>query len=94
MLRITRERLKEMLASAYESGWSGCPELKDEYVEIVLDGLSDTQDFFGTSALTVSTNPVSISVTGTNDLIPQHYSYCGYSTSGSTLLVDDPEEEI
>lgn len=94
MLNITRESLKSMLMLAYESGWSGCPELMEEYADSVLDGMRDAEGLSGTSALTVSSNPVSISLSGTNDLFSQHYSYCGYGTSGGTLLVNDPEDDI
>jgi hypothetical protein len=86
MLRITRERLKEILVQAYESGWSGCLELKEEYADLVLDGMRDSDEGSGTSSLTISTSD--------NDLFSQHYSYCGYNVSGSTVLVNDPEEEI
>lgn len=94
MLKITRERLKEIVVRAYESGWSGCPELKEEYAELVLEGMRDSEDPSGTSSMTISSNPVSISVAGTNDLVSQHYSYYGYSVPGGTLLVDDPEDEL
>jgi len=86
MLRITRERLREMLVQAYESGWSGCLELKDEYADLVLDGVTDAGEGSGTSSLTISASD--------NDLFSQHYSYYGYDVSGSTVLVNDPEEEI
>lgn len=94
MLKVTRERLKEIIVRAYESGWSGCPELKGEYAESVLEGMRDADDISGTSALTVSSNPVSMSLVGTDDLVSQHYSYYGYNVPGGTLLVNDPEDEL
>jgi len=86
MLRITREKLKDMLVQAYESGWSGCLELKDEYADLVLDAMRDAGEGSGTSSLTISASD--------NDLFSRHYSYYGYDVSGSTVLVNDPEEEI
>lgn len=92
MLRMSRERLKELLMEAYESGWSGALELKEEHAELVLDGLADLLEPSVTSTLTISSNP--ISTAGVNDLMSQHYSYCGYNMLGGTVLVNDPEEEI
>ena len=34
---ISKKKLKEMLAAAYEAGWRGSLELKEEYAELMVE---------------------------------------------------------
>tara|TARA_Y100000034_G_C6861683_1_gene392262 strand:+ start:205 stop:510 length:306 start_codon:yes stop_codon:yes gene_type:complete len=44
-IEMTREAIKEMLVEAYEAGWRGCLELKEEYAEQVLpEEVVETED--------------------------------------------------
>lgn len=89
MFRITKQRLKELIIAAYEEGWSGCPELKDEYAESVVEKMHEEIDLSGTSSLTVS--PVSLSISTTDNLISQHYSYYGSDGMFGSIPLNDTE---
>ena len=102
MLSLSREKLRDLLLSAYESGWSGCLELKSEYVEQVMDGLEESCSFSGSSAITVAASPSqSISTSDSfygfsgsaTSLIPGYYSYFGDTSPDGTVFVNEPGDE-
>ena len=102
MLRITKEKLKELIVSAYESGWSGCLELKSEYAEHVLGQFEEAEDLSKSSSLTISVSqPQSISaaasLSGFYDssatFIPGYYSYFGDTSPNETVFVNEPGDE-
>lgn len=39
--QIQEQKLKEILLQAYEAGWHGVKELKEQYVEEIVDGLQN-----------------------------------------------------
>ena len=96
-MNISRERLYELISSAYESGWRGCLDLKSEYVEQVMDQFEHEFDYgsnFGTSQLTLNASPQSISVFG--DGLSFNSSYYPNTIPGflgDTIFVNEPGEE-
>lgn len=101
MLNIDIERLKELLSDAYESGWSGCLDLKSEYVDQVLEKIKDNGDFHYSSTLTVDSGACASFSTSTiggisdsqTTFIPGYYSYFGNTSPTETVFLNEPGEE-
>lgn len=100
MLNLSRDMIKDLIGKAYEEGWSGCLELKSDYVEGVVDKLMREQTP-SNSVVTVSAAPSqSISTTSINAIselstsfTPGYYSYFGHIGASETVFVNDPGEE-
>ena len=101
MLNLSKSRLKELLSSAYESGWSGCLELKSEYVEQVMAQFDLSEERECSSTLTVAASPTySLSSTGHFGLtdssatfIPGYYSSFGQTSAIETLWVNNSGQD-
>jgi len=101
MLNLSKSRLKELLSSAYETGWSGCLELKSEYVEQVMAQFDCSEEVGGSSMLTVTASPTySVSSAGHFGLmdssatfIPGYYSNFGQTSPVETLWVNNSGQD-
>lgn len=83
-----------MLIDAYESGWSGCLELKSEYADSVLDRIPEDKSL--TSSITICSSPaqgVNSSEISTSSL-SLNQGYYSYFETGGTAFVDEPGEDI
>lgn len=96
MLRISREKLSELISAAYESGWSGCLELKSEYTEQIMQQFEDACEQAGFSTLTVAASPYSMATSVTDSsgtFVPGYYSNFGQTSPIGTALVNNPGED-
>lgn len=93
MFRLDRDRLRRMLIEAYESGWSGCLELRSEYAESVLDRMPE-EDCLA-SSITICSSPAGMpsSEISTSSL-SLNQGYYSYFESGGTAFVNEPGNDV
>ncbi len=53
-MNISKEKLESIISDAYESGWSGCLDLKHEYTKQVLEKIQEFEEIPLSSTLTIS----------------------------------------
>lgn len=98
MLNISVEKLRELISSAYESGWGGCLEFKSEYTDQTIESLVRSQTYSSTnSSFTLTTSPMHSSENLSDYGItfsPANYSYLDSAGLGETIFVNEPGEEI
>jgi hypothetical protein len=93
MLSISKDKLRELLLLSYESGWTGCPELKHEFVDQLMQQFDRTDV---SSDLTVSCPTYSVSVNGglgLTEIIPGYYSTFGQTSPIETTWVDNSGQD-
>lgn len=93
MLNITRQKLLELIESAYEQGWSGCLEMKSEYAEQAIHKLEEFSSIGNSSTVTVSATSDILFAEHSPSLIPGYYSYFGQTSPIETMWVNSSDEE-
>ena len=100
MLNLTKENVRELILSAYESGWSGSLEFKSEYADQVMQQFNHEAAIQnGSSTLTVAVNPIySISSDGSFSaanptFIPGYYSTFTQTSPVEAALADNPGQD-
>ena len=59
MIHLSEEKLKELMAKAYEAGWYGVFELKDSAVEKIYAGFKSSSDYHPvTDTIVLHNDPV------------------------------------
>jgi hypothetical protein len=97
MLSISVEKLRELISSAYESGWGGCLEFKSEYTEQTIESLVNHQPPYAVSSFTLTTSPMHSSENLLDcgiSFSPANYSYLDNAGLGETIFLNEPGEEI
>jgi len=94
LMTIDFERLKEIVGDAYENGWAGCFELKEEYVNQVLERMLSAKEEFISSTITITSAPndASFELQGIS-LSADYYSYVDHTGIDETVFVNEPGEE-
>lgn len=98
MLSLSKDRLREIICGAYESGWGGCLELKNEYADQIMKQFDGMDCLGGSSMLTVAASPSLMSTTSTSSdpystFIPGYYSYFGETSPIETSWVNNPDQD-
>lgn len=93
MLSITRQKLMELIESAYEQGWSGCLEMKFEYAEQAVHKFEGLSGLGNSSAVTVSATSDVYFAERSPSLIPGYYSYFGQTSPIETMWVNSSDDE-
>lgn len=93
MLSITRQKLIELIESAYEQGWSGCLEMKSEYAEQAVHKFEELSGLGNSSTVTVSATSDVYFAEHSPSLIPGYYSYFGQTSPMETMWVNSSDDE-
>lgn len=93
MLNITRQKLLELISSAYEQGWSGCLEMKHEYAEQSVRRFEEVSGLGNSSTVTISSTSDIYFAEQSPSLIPGYYSYFGQTSPIETMWVNNSDEE-